>query len=163
MLVGRVRYRVSSRYHVRTFRLINTEVRYKHHVNRSPYFVAQLFVLSVFFIYISVPGERDFPSKWVSSSEWCTYLARMPCRITYWQRSFLFFSFRKPRTKRGKRILLKKEPKVVENAKHCVFIPGRKSSQNVSSCMKDLVRSLSDGLRYARFGRACTGFSSVAS
>lgn len=47
--------------------------------------------------------------------------------------------FRKPRTKRGKRILLKKEPKVVENTKHCVFIPGRKSSLTVSSCMKDLV------------------------
>lgn len=46
---------------------------------------------------------------------------------------------RKPRTKRGKRILLKKEPKIVENTKHCVFIPGRKSSLEVSSCMKDLV------------------------
>uniref|UniRef100_A0A2S2P572 Ribosome production factor 2 homolog n=1 Tax=Schizaphis graminum TaxID=13262 RepID=A0A2S2P572_SCHGA len=46
----------------------------------------------------------------------------------------------KPRTKRGKRILLKKEPKIVENKKHCVFIPGRKSSLQVSSCMKDLLK-----------------------
>lgn len=52
-------------------------------------------------------------------------------------KSILFY--RKPRTKRGKRILLKKEPKIVENAKHVVFIPGRKSSLNASSCMKDLV------------------------
>lgn len=35
--------------------------------------------------------------------------------------------------------MLKKEPKIVENTKHCVFIPGRKSSLAVSSCLKDLV------------------------
>lgn len=42
--------------------------------------------------------------------------------------------------------MLKKEPKIIENTKHCVFIPGRKSSQASSGCMKDLVRFI--GLRY---------------
>ncbi|XP_050535303.1 ribosome production factor 2 homolog [Daktulosphaira vitifoliae] len=46
----------------------------------------------------------------------------------------------KPRTKRGKRVLLKREPKVIENVKQCIFIPGRKVSQTSKNCLVDLLK-----------------------
>ncbi|XP_063242566.1 ribosome production factor 2 homolog isoform X1 [Bacillus rossius redtenbacheri] len=44
----------------------------------------------------------------------------------------------KPTTHKGKKVLLSREPKLIEEIKKTLFIPGPKTSSTVSSCMKDL-------------------------
>lgn len=44
----------------------------------------------------------------------------------------------KPVTHRGKKAILKKEPRLIEDAKQALCIKGRHSSQIVNDCMKDL-------------------------
>ncbi|CAG9822548.1 unnamed protein product [Phaedon cochleariae] len=43
----------------------------------------------------------------------------------------------KPKTRRGKRVLLKKEPQVIEGPKRAIFFKGRKSSDKLRSLLKD--------------------------
>lgn len=47
--------------------------------------------------------------------------------------------YRKPTTHRGKKALLKREPKLVENAKDTLCLRGKNTSQIVTDIMKDLV------------------------
>ncbi|KAK3857880.1 hypothetical protein Pcinc_035892 [Petrolisthes cinctipes] len=44
----------------------------------------------------------------------------------------------KPRTKRSKRALEKREPQLVENTKQCLFFHGLKTSEGIRECVKDL-------------------------
>lgn len=44
----------------------------------------------------------------------------------------------KPTTHRGKRAILDREPKLIENTKNTLFIKGRKTSAMLINCMKDL-------------------------
>ncbi|KAK2582630.1 hypothetical protein KPH14_004912 [Odynerus spinipes] len=44
----------------------------------------------------------------------------------------------KPTTHKGKKAILKKEPKLIEDAKQALCIKGRQTSEIVSNCMKDL-------------------------
>lgn len=44
----------------------------------------------------------------------------------------------KPTTRRGKRVLLNREPKVVENVKQSLFIKGKNTSEVARECLKDL-------------------------
>lgn len=46
---------------------------------------------------------------------------------------------RKPVTHKGKKAILKKEPKLVENAKETLCLKGKRTSQIVTDVMKDLV------------------------
>ncbi|XP_030374964.1 ribosome production factor 2 homolog [Scaptodrosophila lebanonensis] len=45
---------------------------------------------------------------------------------------------RKPKTRKGKKVLLAREPQLVEPARTMVFLDGRKCGGNVKQCMKDL-------------------------
>ncbi|XP_055695053.1 ribosome production factor 2 homolog [Lutzomyia longipalpis] len=45
---------------------------------------------------------------------------------------------KKPTTRKGKKILLNREPKLVENVKNTLILEGRKSSGNIKSVLKDL-------------------------
>ena len=45
----------------------------------------------------------------------------------------------KAKTARGKRILISKEPKLVEPAKQALFIKGTKTSEDINFVLKDLV------------------------
>ncbi|XP_059489803.1 ribosome production factor 2 homolog [Neocloeon triangulifer] len=47
---------------------------------------------------------------------------------------------RKPTTRKGKKILLAKEPKVVENFKRKIFLTGRRASDALKNCSKDLYK-----------------------
>ncbi|KAG8239172.1 hypothetical protein J437_LFUL017991 [Ladona fulva] len=44
----------------------------------------------------------------------------------------------KPTTRRGKKVLLKREPKLIENTKHTIFLKGRKTSELLSHFLKDV-------------------------
>ncbi|CAG5116098.1 unnamed protein product, partial [Candidula unifasciata] len=44
----------------------------------------------------------------------------------------------KPKTQRGRRALEKKEPKIIENTKHALFLKGGNTSQTVSQVLKEL-------------------------
>ncbi|KAK4316034.1 hypothetical protein Pmani_012779 [Petrolisthes manimaculis] len=44
----------------------------------------------------------------------------------------------KPRTKRSKRALEKREPQFIENTKQCLFFHGLKTSEGIRECVKDL-------------------------
>ncbi|CAG9858379.1 unnamed protein product [Phyllotreta striolata] len=52
--------------------------------------------------------------------------------MSVWQR------VAKPTTRRGKRVLLKREPQVVEGPKRALFFQGRKCSEKVRALLKDL-------------------------
>ncbi|PSN38061.1 Ribosome production factor 2 [Blattella germanica] len=45
---------------------------------------------------------------------------------------------KKPTTHRGKKFLVSREPKLIENTKQTLFLKGRKTSNVVLNCMKDL-------------------------
>uniref|UniRef100_A0A1A9X5R7 Ribosome production factor 2 homolog n=1 Tax=Glossina brevipalpis TaxID=37001 RepID=A0A1A9X5R7_9MUSC len=45
---------------------------------------------------------------------------------------------RKPKTRKGKKVLLAREPQLVENARVMLFLDGRKCGGDVKLCMKDL-------------------------
>lgn len=51
----------------------------------------------------------------------------------------IFVFCRKPTTRRGKRILVNKQPKLIENVKQTLFIKGKNSSEVARECLKDLV------------------------
>ncbi|RZF42489.1 hypothetical protein LSTR_LSTR004408 [Laodelphax striatellus] len=44
----------------------------------------------------------------------------------------------KPTTRRGKRILMNKQPKLIENVKQTLFIKGKNTSEIARNCLKDL-------------------------
>ncbi|KAK7076414.1 rRNA-binding ribosome biosynthesis protein rpf2 [Halocaridina rubra] len=44
----------------------------------------------------------------------------------------------KPKTGKGKRALEKREPKLIENTKQCLFLHGQKTSETVRQCVKDI-------------------------
>lgn len=46
----------------------------------------------------------------------------------------------KPKTRRGKRALIKREAKLIENTKQCLFIRGSKTSNVIVNCVKDLTK-----------------------
>ncbi|KAG5325534.1 RPF2 factor, partial [Pseudoatta argentina] len=48
------------------------------------------------------------------------------------------FFYRKPITHKGKKAILKKEPKLIENAKEALCLKGNRTSQIVTDIMKDL-------------------------
>ncbi|EDV92936.1 ribosome production factor 2 homolog [Drosophila grimshawi] len=45
---------------------------------------------------------------------------------------------RKPKTRKGKKVLLAREPQLIESARSMLFVDGRKCSGNVKLCMRDL-------------------------
>ncbi|CAF4851637.1 unnamed protein product [Pieris macdunnoughi] len=45
---------------------------------------------------------------------------------------------KKPTTRRGKKVLLSKEPKFIEGPKQCIFIQGRKPSERARKVLKDI-------------------------
>ena len=49
------------------------------------------------------------------------------------------YVFRKPITHKGKKAILKKEPKLIEDAKEALCLKGNRTSQIVTDIMKDLV------------------------
>nr|CAD7578615.1 unnamed protein product [Timema californicum] len=49
---------------------------------------------------------------------------------------------KKPTTHKGKKVLLSREPKLIENTKKSLFIQGRKTTPLITNCLKDLVRRL---------------------
>jgi len=51
----------------------------------------------------------------------------------------LFFQSSKPKTKRGKRFLQSREPKVIENVKQAMFIKGGRTSEIVTKSLKQFV------------------------
>lgn len=48
------------------------------------------------------------------------------------------FIFRKPTTRKGKQVLLKREPQLIEGPKRALFFQGRKCSKKLRSLLKDL-------------------------
>lgn len=52
--------------------------------------------------------------------------------------TFVFPSFRKPKTRKGKQILMAREPQLIEPTRAMLFIDGRKCGGDIKSCMKDL-------------------------
>lgn len=50
----------------------------------------------------------------------------------------LNFYCSKPKTRRGRKILLDREPKTIEDAKNAIFVEGRKCSADVKGAMKDI-------------------------
>jgi len=48
--------------------------------------------------------------------------------------------FRKPTTRKGKRSLINREPKLIENPKSAIFVRGNKSSETTQKCAKDLCK-----------------------
>lgn len=46
--------------------------------------------------------------------------------------------FSKPTTRKGKQVLLSREPKVIEDAKRTLFFQGRRSSEKIRNVLKDL-------------------------
>lgn len=48
------------------------------------------------------------------------------------------FIFRKPTTRKGKQVLLKREPQLIEGPKRALFLQGRKSSEKLRGLIKDL-------------------------
>jgi len=57
----------------------------------------------------------------------------LPCILFY------PFLIRRPKTQRGKRALVQRAPKNVENTKNALFIRGGRTSELVTQAMKDLV------------------------
>lgn len=45
--------------------------------------------------------------------------------------------FRKPKTRKGRKILLNREPKTIEDVKGAIFVEGRKTSVAVRNFLKD--------------------------
>jgi hypothetical protein len=52
---------------------------------------------------------------------------------------YLYLIFSKPKTKRGKRFLQNREPKVIENVKQAMFIKGGRTSEIVTKSLKQFV------------------------
>lgn len=50
---------------------------------------------------------------------------------------FFVCVLRKPTTRKGKKVLINREPKLIENPKNTLFIQGRKCSGEVKAVMKD--------------------------
>jgi hypothetical protein len=50
--------------------------------------------------------------------------------------------FRKPKTRRGKRELIKREPKLIENPKTSIFLRANKAGEQGLKLAKDFVSSL---------------------
>ncbi len=55
-----------------------------------------------------------------------------------------FDLFRKAKTKRGKRFLENREPKVIENVKKAMFIKGGKTNECVTKALKNFVSLVFD-------------------
>ena len=55
---------------------------------------------------------------------------------------------RKPATKRGKRFLEKRAPKIDEGPKQTIFVRGNKTSDCVNNILKDLVHNFSKNIIY---------------
>jgi hypothetical protein len=60
---------------------------------------------------------------------------------------------RKPKTRRGKRILEKREPQLIEDTKKAIFLRAHKTSDVVKGLLKDLVRSFGNNIQ-AKYGHA---------
>jgi hypothetical protein len=58
---------------------------------------------------------------------------------------------RKPKTRRGKRILEKREPQLIEDTKKAIFLRAHKTSDVVNGLLKDLVRSFNNNIQ-AKYG-----------
>lgn len=52
----------------------------------------------------------------------------------------MIFPNRKPKTKRAKRVLEKREPKLSENIKNAMLIKGGNASSTVTQVLRDVVR-----------------------
>lgn len=53
---------------------------------------------------------------------------------------FFFFLCRKPKTRRSKRFLQNREPKLTENSKNAMIMKGGNTSETVTFALKDIVR-----------------------
>ncbi|KAG8320112.1 rRNA-binding ribosome biosynthesis protein rpf2 [Homalodisca vitripennis] len=51
---------------------------------------------------------------------------------------FVELYFRKPITHKGKKALVNREPKLIENTKQCLFIKGKNTSDISRNCLRDL-------------------------
>lgn len=60
------------------------------------------------------------------------------CIQTARYNAVIFRFFSKPTTRKGKKVLLSREPKVVEDAKRTLFFQGRKASEKIKNVLKDL-------------------------
>lgn len=67
--------------------------------------------------------------------------------IIYFKNQYNFY-YRKPTTHKGKRAILKKEAKLIENVKQILCFKSKKTSQIVVDFMKDLVSSDNSKLFY---------------
>jgi len=65
---------------------------------------------------------------------------------------------RKPKTRRGRRILLNREPKTIEDAKNAIFIEGRKCSASVKGIMKDFFQFKKPHVKMMRHNNDFTPF-----
>ena len=70
--------------------------------------------------------------------------------MLYVWRRFPLFS--KPKNQRVKRALQKREPKIVENDKHALFLKGGRTSETIAEALKDLVCIVSREI-YVRLGQ----------
>lgn len=52
----------------------------------------------------------------------------------------------KPKTKRGKRFLENRDPKVVENVKRAMFIKGGRTSEKITKALKQFVNDKNNNL-----------------
>lgn len=50
-----------------------------------------------------------------------------------------FMFYRKPKTKRSKRFIQSREPKLTENVKNAMIIKGGNTSETVTNALKDIV------------------------
>lgn len=51
---------------------------------------------------------------------------------------FMFVSCRKPTTRKGRKVLISKEPKPIEGPKQAIFLHGRNPSERTRALLKDI-------------------------
>lgn len=52
--------------------------------------------------------------------------------------TFVFVTYRKPTTRKGKKVLISKEPKPIEGTKQAIFLRGRNPSELTRALLKDV-------------------------
>lgn len=50
----------------------------------------------------------------------------------------VFLNYRKPTTRKGKKVLLSREPKAIEGTKQCIFLQARNPSERARKVLKDI-------------------------
>lgn len=50
----------------------------------------------------------------------------------------VFLNYRKPTTRKGKKVLLSREPKAIEGPKQCIFLQARNPSERARKVLKDI-------------------------